>query len=376
MKYRRHSTMSVHVNAFVFAVAACLFFTVASAQELASYDSPAPATTPADPVGTLRAIAAKLRADGQAESAAAIERQLEDFPRQGTFEVLSDQIAELRAQVSALVPLLAGRDPIAFGNQTAAEEGKQVLDGAVAGDASLLANVAKVELVKVFDASAAPMRRHAGSPAPVPGAFSEKALVGTLDSMMLWGPYEPFDAGRYLVVYRFQFLQAVRGDRVCFLDVCHKAVTYSGRRPGAKAAPPRIWNEIAVPIDVPKPMRFEFRMWPEGNRVVLDRIYVYRLTERKYPGSPGTVSVMGAVVRPGFYLLPNDKKPSADNLVKLAGGPNALAHPYQFMIWRRDGDRIETVSIKGDNARKHTAITSGDIIWIPERDSPNLLKDE
>lgn len=337
-------------------MAACLCFSTAPAQEAKSGDSrPARAADSAD---NLRAAAGKYRADGYTKIASRIE----------------ELIMERRASEEALLAVVGGGERIAFDNQTdATTEGKQVFDGAVAGELALLANIGKAELFKVFDATTAPMRHNAGEPGIIEGAYSERALIGISRSIMLWGPYQSFEPGRYLVVYRFQFLDEAAGNKSCFLDVCHKAVTFSGRRPEAAAIPAHVWNEVAVPLGVPQNMPFEFRFWPEGKQVAVDRIYLYRLTDRTQTGLLRPISLMGAVERSGFYMLQNTNT-SADSLFKLAGGPNGLAHSVQFTIWRQIGDEIQSIPLSDENARAEIAILPGDIVWVPERNATRILR--
>ena len=52
----------------------------------------------------------------------------------------------------------------------------------------LLKEVKKEELLKVFDPTKEPRRKHAGEPRKVPGAYAPKALVGTAGGIMIWGP--------------------------------------------------------------------------------------------------------------------------------------------------------------------------------------------
>ena len=260
-------------------------------------------------------------------------------------------------------------------NRTKAKEAGKVLNRAVHREPILLDGVNKVELVKFFDATEKPMQ-HRDSRAEVQhGGYAENALVGRSGTIMTWGPYVNFDPGRYLVVYRFRFPEPVKGHNVCFLDVAHKAVTYSGRRPGADEIEEDQWNEIAIPVDAPKSMEFEFRFWPHNNPVAIDRIYLFHLHGK----SPQAVSVMGAVAKSGFYSSA-DGKNRVQDLVKLAGGLNDGAHQGRFKIWQRllrRGNITETISVNiNQNATESTAsIPPGGLIWIPEKNSPGLMGD-
>jgi hypothetical protein len=161
-------------------------------------------------------------------------------------------------------------------NSTKAKEAQAVLTGAVSRNLKLLDQTRKVQLVQVYDAATPPLK-HSGNPQATPGAHSPNALVGSDDRIMLWGPYAELDKGRYLVVYRFQLLEKPKSKEVCFLDVCHDTVTFRGLRPEAKLVPVKEWSEIGVAVDVPSPMKFEYRFWPHDHLVAIDRVYVFRL---------------------------------------------------------------------------------------------------
>jgi hypothetical protein len=332
----------------------------------------APVETPpaeaAAPAALLRDVATRIGADA---SDRAIEARLEGITDPAVIAELRDRIVALRADVDRLLPLLDALAGPAFGNATNAPEGSVVLRAATATDSTLLAGTSRIELFKVFDAAEKPMNHHAGERAPTNGSYSELPLVGTSGAIMLWGPYEKLEPGRYLVVYRFQFLDEVAGEHVCFADVACKAVTYSGRRPGADTVPARVWNHVAVPIAVPKALDFEFRFWPQGHRIAMDRIYVYRLLE----GDSPVFSVMGAVKLPGFYPMPAEGV-TVEGLLEAAGDPHGLAAPERAILWRRGADGVNALPVVvGDNELAPSPVP-GDLLWIPERKTPDLLTGE
>ncbi len=106
--------------------------------------------------------------------------------------------------------------------------------------------------------------------------------------------------------------------------------------------------------------------------MALDRIYVYRLTDRADSGPSCPISVMGAVARPGFYLLRNEAV-SVGTSCKLAGGVDRFALRDLFMVWRRKGNHFEAVPFQEESARDLAEIFPGDILWIPERNFPHLM---
>src|SRR6185369_16594287 len=64
--------------------------------------------------------------------------------------------------------------------------------------------ISKAELLQAYDATEKPLQHRQSEAAESAGAHAPKALEGTSQSMMIWGPYTELAAGRYLVVYRFK----------------------------------------------------------------------------------------------------------------------------------------------------------------------------
>ncbi len=253
----------------------------------------------------------------------------------------------------------------AFTDAVGCREGQRVLLDAVARDPGCLAGVGEVTLTKVCDAAEKPMQHRDAAPAELAGAHAKFALRGRSGAILLWGPYAPLPAGRHLVVYRFRLMEPA-GDARCFVDVAHDAVTFSGRRPGAEEVGAG-WTEIAVPVDAPREMEFEFRFWPGGREVGLDRIYVYRLGDD--PGARRPASVMGAVGRTGFYLPPR-RKATAGALLERAGGRIPLAHEEVLGLWSGGDGGREFI----DDASEADPVRGGDLLWVPERQAVGQLR--
>jgi hypothetical protein len=282
-----------------------------------------------------------------------------------SIETLSDILEEIDAMVNDLPPERANKGRLSnyqFLNTADCPEGERVLERSLKAEPSLLAGTKQVDLINVFDADTAPMNHRDSKSQATDGAYADQALVGNSRSIMMWGPYTQLEPGRHLVVYRFKFLDKPKGESACFVDVCHNAFTFSGRRPAAKNIRPLVWNEVAIPVDAPERMKFEFRFWPNGHEVAIDRIYVYKLGSE--PGH--SVSVMGAVKQTGTYRKQH-RDQTVDRLVDAARGNNGLADPEVFKLYRRNGGKIERVKLDRNATRAKTEVRAGDIIWIPEK---------
>ena len=135
-------------------------------------------------------------------------------------------------------------------------------------------------------------------------AHSGAVLLGTSTSILLWGPYTEFDSGDYIIVYRFRVEAAAPAGSRIFLDVAHNACTTAGEKMDAASLTQDKWQEIAIPVHLPIRKALEFRFWPEGNTVSVDRIYVFKTNVVK---STGPVS--GAVLPQGIEV------PGQSNLI-------------------------------------------------------------
>ena len=122
------------------------------------------------------------------------------------------------------------------------------------------------------------MRKHAGKAQKTPGSYAPEALVGTTGGIMIWGPYAELEKGRYIAIYRVQYLQKPNGGNLSHFDVCLNASTWKGISPNAdEIKGPGEWNEVPVPFETLETKPFEFRFWPHGRQIAHDRIYIFRL---------------------------------------------------------------------------------------------------
>jgi hypothetical protein len=225
-----------------------------------------------------------------------------------------------------------------------------------------------VLLLQAFDADKDPMRRHSGQPGEMAGSHNPTPILDRDPAMiMLWGPYAALKPGRYVAVYRVQFLevedenahlQADANDAGGFFDACTKAVTFSGRRPTARSLPAGSWHCVGVPITVADDREFEFRFWPHGRGVAVDRIYLYKLNA--IPTQPH-VSIMGAVNCPGTYS--HAKCNTLEALLQACGGGNHMANSTVAIL----STHGKTEQLALDEATKNRPLQPGDVVEIPEK---------
>jgi hypothetical protein len=156
-------------------------------------------------------------------------------------------------------------------------EGEDVLAGAVSLNPELLKGARSVELLRAFDASEEPMKRNSGESKRMTGAWAKSALVGSNSGILLWGPSDLLQAGRYIVVYRLKLLKPPTEKALAFLDIARNGVTVHGIRPEATIAPVKEWTEIGVSLTLDKDLDVEYRLWPHKHEVAVDRIYIYRI---------------------------------------------------------------------------------------------------
>jgi hypothetical protein len=161
-------------------------------------------------------------------------------------------------------------------NRTAAEEAQSVIKEIAADYPDTMKGISEVELLKYHDASE--FHRHYGGPKLLAGAYSSTAVAGGRGGMMLWGIYEKWDAGSYLIVYRVQALSKVEGNKICFLDVCHNGGTIASRHPNAEEFKPNTWACMPITLNLKSAKEIEYRLWPDKHTIALDRIYIFRVS--------------------------------------------------------------------------------------------------
>ncbi len=93
-----------------------------------------------------------------------------------------------------------------------------------------------------------------------------------------------------------------------------------------------------------------------------------------YPGETvnvsraGVVYVLGAVARPGGYLMVNGGKLSVPEAVSLANGTTLLASTRTAVVVRRQNDAVDRMEVPLDDEQKGrkaaTALVDGDIVYV------------
>ena len=93
-----------------------------------------------------------------------------------------------------------------------------------------------------------------------------------------------------------------------------------------------------------------------------------------YPGETvnvsraGVIYVLGAVTRPGGYLMVNGGKLSVPEAISLANGTTLLASTRTAVIVRRQNDMVDRMEVALDDEQKgrkaSTALVDGDILYV------------
>ena len=170
---------------------------------------------------------------------------------------------------------LAGID---FKNPAHAPEGERVLADLREQNADAFVHVKAVTLVQYHDATE--MKRHFGKPEKFAQSFSDQVVVGEGRNMMLYGVSDNLPSDHYLIVFRVQALTTTppgSADHVCFLDVAIRGKTAASAHPTREQFKPGQWSNIPVVANLRQSRYLEYRLWPDGHKIALDRIYVFRL---------------------------------------------------------------------------------------------------
>jgi hypothetical protein len=124
----------------------------------------------------------------------------------------------------------------------------------------------------------ADLKRNGGALQSVTGSRTEKVPVGSNGQIWLWGVYEEWEPGDYLIVYRMQSIEPVDESKsVCFLDVCTGGNTIASRRPKASEMPQGQWRCVPAKLSMKSAHKIEYRLWTNGRKMALDRVYVFKL---------------------------------------------------------------------------------------------------
>jgi len=109
------------------------------------------------------------------------------------------------------------------------------------------------------------------------GSYSPTPVAGGGGFIWLWGIYEKWPRGKYLIVYRTQLLSEFQGPNVCFCDVPKNGNTIASRRPASSEFKSGSWSEVPVLLDLREPTGIEYRLWTNGHKMGMDRLYVFRV---------------------------------------------------------------------------------------------------
>ena len=182
---------------------------------------------------------------------------------------LARTLAEKRI-VEAGVPVMG----IRVTNETNAAEASTIIAEAAVRFPDVLKDVKQVTLLRYHDAKEL---RRGGESKAIYGSYSNQPAICSGGGIVLSTFHEDLEAGRYLIVYRLRALGEFSGEKVCFIDVCHDAVTVAGRRPDASELKMGEWVAYPDPITLTVKTNLEYRFWPLGHSFAVDRVYIYGL---------------------------------------------------------------------------------------------------
>jgi hypothetical protein len=160
-------------------------------------------------------------------------------------------------------------------NDTDAKEAGQIVSAITASHPDLLKDVPQIKLVGYHDGSK--LRNNEGGLESVQGSYSEQPAVSAGGGISLWGVYEKWDAGKYLIVYRIQSLAPIDGKKVAFVDVCSNGTTVVGLNPDASDFSPSGWTCFPMLLDLDAEKVLEYRLWTRKHKLALDRVYIFRV---------------------------------------------------------------------------------------------------
>ena len=160
-------------------------------------------------------------------------------------------------------------------NDTDAKEADRIVSEVTAAHPDLLKDVPQIKLVGYHDGSK--LRNNQGDSESIPGSFSQQPAVSAGGGISLWGVYEKWDAGKYLVVYRIQSLAPIDGKKVAFIDVCSNGTTVVGLNPDASEFSQTGWTCFPMLLELDAEKVLEYRLWTRKHKLALDRVYVFRV---------------------------------------------------------------------------------------------------
>lgn len=188
-----------------------------------------------------------------------------------TLSGLSRTLAEKRIKD---VPV--AKQSIQVTNATTAREGSAILGEVAAKFPDAVAGVRRATLLKFHDAAEI---KKSGEFESVAGAYSPHPVVVNDGGTSLWGVYEAWPAGRYLIVYRLQAIKDLSGDDTCFIDVAHNGKTIAGKHVAGSDLKAGQWTAYPDPLTLGEKTKIEYRFWAHRHAFAVDRVYVYRLDE-------------------------------------------------------------------------------------------------
>lgn len=186
------------------------------------------------------------------------------------------QVASEGGEPPAVIPPAGTGKPdaVAVDNRTDAKETDDIIASVRKHYPDSVQDVRQFELVRYHNA--AEFRGGAGEK-EIAGSYAPSSREASGGGISLWGIYENWEPGRYLIVYRVRALRRIEKGDCCFLDVCVKGVTLASRKPKPQEMEPGTWDCIPIPAELDSEKELEFRLWPFGHLIALDRVYIFRV---------------------------------------------------------------------------------------------------
>jgi clan AA aspartic protease (TIGR02281 family) len=164
---------------------------------------------------------------------------------------------------------------IKFTNSSDAMEGMAILTRVAATYPEVLKSVTEAELVRYHNGT--DFKRGGGEPRMLDDSYSAMPAAGKSDQILFCCIYEKWEPGKYLFVYRIQPLSAIEGNEVYFLDVCRGGGTVAARLPAASELTAGQWAVMPVLYEPQTEETLEYRLWPKGKEIALDRFYIFKM---------------------------------------------------------------------------------------------------
>jgi len=136
-----------------------------------------------------------------------------------------------------------------------------------------------LDLAGCYDAAKMPSRD--GHVETVAGSHAEKVRAGRSHSALVYGPHVNFGPGRFIAVYRLRAMQRTTDKVLCRMNISENDESLFSRRLGARSFASGRWKEAIMTFKLTVRRKLEIQIWGRGNDIAVDRLYVFKVVERK-----------------------------------------------------------------------------------------------